>query len=70
MFDAAVIGSGPAGLSAAINLKQLGKEIIWFGSPDMSAKVERSELIANYPGFGMITGKELNDAFKRHAEKL
>ncbi len=70
MYDAAIIGTGPAGLSAAINLKQYNKNIIWFGSPKMSDKVEKSEKIANYPGLGMVTGPQLNEALLNHAREL
>lgn len=69
MFDAAIIGSGPAGLSAALNLKLLGKEVIWFGSP-ASEKVEKSEKIANYPGMGLISGAELTQRFIEHAREF
>lgn len=70
MYDTAIIGSGPAGLSAAINLKIRNKEVIWFGSENQSGKVENSEKILNYPGFAGISGAELNRAFKAHAESL
>ncbi len=70
MYDAAIIGSGPAGLSAAINLKLHDKDFIWFGSSAMSAKVEKSEKIANYPGLGLVGGAELNKRFAAHAEEL
>ena len=30
MYDVAIIGSGPAGISAAINLKILNKSVIWY----------------------------------------
>ncbi len=70
MFDIAIIGTGPAGLSAAITLKLHEKEIIWFGSPQMSPKVEKSEKIANYPGMGLITGEELNQRFQKHAREM
>lgn len=70
MFDVAIIGTGPAGLSAAITLKMRGKEIIWFGSADLSGKVEKSEKIGNYPGLGMVTGRELNEKFRSHAREL
>ncbi len=70
MFDAAIIGTGPAGLSAAINLKLHALNIVWFGTPKLSAKVDRSEKIANYPGFPMITGAELNRKFMEHAKAL
>lgn len=70
MFDAAIIGTGPAGLSAAINLKLHEKSFVWFGSRSMSDKVEKAERIMNYPGMPNITGKELSDSFKRHAEEM
>lgn len=63
MFDAAIIGSGPAGLSAALNLKLYDKSVIWFGSRELSDKVGKSEMIANYPGISMVSGKALNQAF-------
>lgn len=70
MFDAAIIGTGPAGLSAAINLKLHNKNVIWFGSPTYSDKVEKSEKIANYPGLGFITGPELNRKFHDHVHQM
>ena len=70
MYDAVIIGSGPAGLSAAINLKLHEKDFIWFGSRDYSDKVEKSEKIANYPGLGLIPGEELNARFDAHAKEM
>lgn len=70
MYNAAIIGAGPAGLSAAINLKLHNKEFIWFGPADLSDKVERSEKIANYPGMGLVTGTELNRRFAAHSAQM
>ena len=70
MLDTAIIGTGPAGLSAAINLKLHDKSVIWFGSARFSDKVEKSEKIANYPGMGYIGGAELNARFADHARAL
>lgn len=70
MFDAAIIGTGPAGLSAALNLKLHGKNFIWFGSGRFSDKVEKSEKIANYPGLAMVSGRELNEKFAVQAEQM
>ena len=70
MLDAVIVGSGPAGLSAAINLKLHEKDFVWFGSADFSDKVEKSEKIANYPGAGLISGAELNARFLAHAKEM
>lgn len=70
IYDAAIIGTGPAGLSAAINLKLHNKEFIWLGGKNLSTKVEKSEKIANYPGMGYIGGAELIEKFTQHAEEM
>lgn len=70
MYDAAIIGSGPAGVSAAINLKILNKNFVWFSSRLDSKKVELSHLIKNYPAFPSVSGKTLNAKFKKHAQSL
>lgn len=62
-YDLAIIGAGPAGLSALLNAKIRNKSVIIFGTD--SPSLENSESIKNYLGFGDISGKELNDAFKK-----
>ena len=70
MFDVAIIDNGPTGLSASITLKLHEKSILCFGSLQFSAKVEKSEKIANYPGAGLISGEELNRRFQQHASEM
>lgn len=64
LYDAAIIGTGPAGLSAALTLHLHNKSLVWFGSRELSAKVGKSECIANLPGLPMISGTELNARFQ------
>ncbi len=68
-YDVAIIGTGPAGLSAALNLKLHNKSVIWFGSKDLSSKVGKSEKIANYPGVSMVSGQALNETFQAQIEE-
>lgn len=68
-YDLAIVGSGPAGVSAALTAKARNLNFIWFGSKTLSAKVEKAELVSNYPGLYQVTGKELKDAFLEQIQK-
>ena len=68
MYDCIIIGTGPAGLSAALNLKTYKKSFVWFGSKNLSDKVQKAEKITNYPGFPELTGQELFAHFEDHIQ--
>ena len=68
MYDCIIIGTGPAGLSAALNLKTYKKSFVWFGSKNLSDKVQKAEKITNYPGFPELTGQELFSHFTNHIQ--
>lgn len=61
-YDIAIIGAGPAGLSAALNSKIRNKSVILFGKD--SEKLVKTKKISNYLGFSDVTGADLNQAFK------
>ena len=69
-YDIAIIGSGPAGLSAAINAKIRNKTIIMFGNDNLSNKLVKAPSIDNYLGFYDISGDELKDKFKSHIDSM
>lgn len=69
-YDIAIIGTGPAGLSAAINATIRNKKVILFGNNDLSQKLIKAPSIDNYLGFYEISGKELKERFKKHIEEM
>ena len=69
-YDVAIIGTGPAGLSAAITLKIRNKNIILFGSKDLSSKVAKAHEIQNYLGLPAISGEAMAKNFASHIESM
>jgi thioredoxin reductase (NADPH) len=69
-YDIAIIGSGPAGLSAAINAKIRNKKYILFGTKNLSFKLKKAPKVNNYLGFYDITGEELGRKFKEHIDNM
>lgn len=69
-LDIAIIGSGPAGLSAALNAKIRKKNFKVFGSHNLSPKIERAHEINNYLGFYGKSGAEIKEAFLKHIEAM
>lgn len=62
-YDIAIIGAGPAGLSAALNSKIRNKSVILFGKD--SEKLVKTKLISNYLGLHPLSGEELNNKFQK-----
>lgn len=69
-YDIAIIGTGPAGISAAITAKLRNKNIILFGNKDLSDKISKAHSIKNYTGLPNVTGEELATALKNHLNDL
>ncbi|MBR2442471.1 MAG: NAD(P)/FAD-dependent oxidoreductase [Clostridia bacterium] len=69
MVDCIIIGSGPAGISAALTLQANRKSFLIFGSQDLSEKVEKAEKIHNYPGLADVSGREFLSALKTQLER-
>lgn len=67
-LDIAVIGGGPAGLSAAINAVLRNKSVKIF--TNVANYLQKAEKVDNYLGFYNISGQELMEKFIDHANKL
>ena len=68
MVDCIIIGSGLAGISAALTLQANRKEFLIFGSKALSEKIEKAEKIHNYPGLPDVSGKVFSEALKAQLE--
>lgn len=69
-YDIAIIGSGPAGLSAALNASIRNKKFIIFGTKEISNKLVKAHKVNNYLGFYGKSGKEIRDEFAKHLEEM
>ncbi len=68
--DIAIIGTGPAGLEAAITAKLRNKQILLLGSRNLSDKIEKAHTIKNYLGLPEISGEALREAFLAHLAQM
>lgn len=67
--DIIVLGSGPAGLAAAVAARGRGKRALVIGNRPEDSPLARAERIDNYLGLPGLTGAELLERFQRHAEQ-
>ena len=69
-YDIAVIGTGPAGISAAITAKIRNKSIILLGPDSLSDKLTKAHRIDNYPGLPEISGEDFAEKLKNQTGRL
>ncbi|HOE56269.1 MAG TPA: FAD-dependent oxidoreductase [Bacillota bacterium] len=67
MMDVAIIGGGPAALSAALNLKIRNKDFILLGGNEKVTGLMKAPQIDNYLGLKGMSGTELLKGFREHA---
>lgn len=71
IYDVIIIGSGPAGLSAAIYAKRAELSVLVIEKAGLSGgQVINTYEVDNYPGIPGIGGFELSIKFREHADKL
>ena len=64
-----VIGGGPAGLSASINVRARGRSALVVSNPLEENPLWRAEKVDNYLGLPGLSGAEMLAAMRRHAEQ-
>ena len=71
MYDLIIIGSGPAGLSAAVYGKRAGLNLLVIEEKPMSGgQIINTYEVDNYLGLPGISGFQMAQEFRKHADKL
>ena len=68
-YDIIVLGSGPAGQSAAVAARGRNKSVLVVGNRWQDSPLARAERVDNYLGLPALTGADLMELFTRHAEE-
>jgi len=68
VYDVAIIGAGPAGMSAAIYAARKNLSVVVIAY-DLGGQMGTTYEIANYPGYQMVTGPDLVQQFSLHADQ-
>ena len=67
MYDTIIIGAGCAGLGAAMYAGRLNLKTLMIGD-NIGGTITLTDVVENYPGFIRLTGQELADNLRKHAE--
>ncbi|MDY9924928.1 thioredoxin-disulfide reductase [Methanosarcina sp.] len=69
MYDLIIIGGGPAGLAAGIYAVRSGLDTLILERSEISGQISMADIVENYPGFPSITGVELMEKYRTHAQE-
>lgn len=71
IYDIAIIGAGPAGVSAAIYASRARLKTLWLDKKFMpGGQITNTYEVDNYPGLPGISGIDLGEKLGEHAERL
>ncbi len=69
IYDSIIIGGGPAGISAALQLQRFGLRTVLFEKNELGGLMLNANLVENYPGFPSgASGRKLAMNFKKQLE--
>jgi thioredoxin reductase (NADPH) len=70
MYDLIIIGSGPAGMAAAIYAKRAQLNFVILERTFAGGQIINTYEVENYPGIKTLSGMDLSNMFREHVESL
>ena len=70
MYDTIVIGAGPAGMTAALNVKRDGKSVLLIEKENFGGQIALSPRVENIPSINSISGEEYAALVFDHISEL
>lgn len=69
-YDVAIIGAGPAGMTAAVYASRANLNTVMIERGMPGGQMANTEEVENFPGFEMISGPDLSSKMFDHAKNL
>ncbi len=70
LYDAIIVGGGPAGLTAALYLARARYRVLVVEKDHFGGQITITAEVVNYPGVGKTSGKELTETMRKQAESF
>ena len=69
-FDVAIVGAGPAGMTAAVYASRADLSTVMIERGMTGGQMANTEEVENFPGFDFVTGPDLSTKMFEHAKKF